>query len=171
MNEINKTLYIPLYGKAKVSKMGIILNDKTAETIWDENAVSLGRKSKSKWLAYFMAMRARVFDDWVRHMLSENSDAIVIHIGCGLDSRVSRIGPVNTMWYDMDFPEVITERKKFYAETAHYHMLSGNAADPMWLTQIPAGKAAVIVMEGVGMYLAPKELAGLFERLEDRFSS
>lgn len=72
--------------------MGIILNDKTAETIWDENAVSLGRKSKSKWLAYFMAMRARVFDDWVRHMLSENSDAIVIHIGCGLDSRVSRIG-------------------------------------------------------------------------------
>lgn len=99
--------------------MGIILNDKTAETIWDENAVSLGRKSKSKWLAYFMAMRARVFDDWVRHMLSENSDAIVIHIGCGLDSRVSRIGPVNTMWYDMDFPEVITERKKFYAETAH----------------------------------------------------
>lgn len=55
MNEINKTLYIPLYGKAKVSKMGIILNDKTAETIWDENAVSLGRKSKSKWLAYFMA--------------------------------------------------------------------------------------------------------------------
>src|SRR5699024_3885485 len=57
-------------------KMGIILNDKTAETIWDENAVSLGRKSKSKWLAYFMAMRARVFDDWVRHMLSENSDAM-----------------------------------------------------------------------------------------------
>lgn len=43
MNEINKTLYIPLYGKAKVSKMGIILNDKTAETIWDENAVT-GKK-------------------------------------------------------------------------------------------------------------------------------
>lgn len=65
----------------------------------------------------------------------------------------------------MDFPEVITERKKFYAETAHYRMLSGNAADPMWLTQIPAGEAAVIVMEGVSMYLAPKELAGLFEML------
>ena len=50
-------------------------------------------------------------------------------------------------------------------------MLSGNAADPMWLTQIPAGKAAVIVMEGVGMYLAPKELECLFEMLEERFSS
>ena len=50
-------------------------------------------------------------------------------------------------------------------------MLSGNAADPMWLTQIPAGEAAVIVMEGVSMYLAPKELAGLFEMLEERFPS
>ena len=58
-----------LYGKAKVSKMGIILNDKTAETIWDENAVSLGRKSKSKWLAYFMAMRARVLDVYKRQSL------------------------------------------------------------------------------------------------------
>ena len=68
-------------------------------------------------------------------------------------------------------PITIAERKKFYAETAHYRMLSGNAADPMWLTQIPAGKAAVIVMEGVSMYLTPKELAGLFEMLKERFSS
>ena len=34
MNGVNKTLYIPLYGKAYVSKKGIILNDKTAEQIY-----------------------------------------------------------------------------------------------------------------------------------------
>ena len=27
MNEVNKTLYIPLYGKAEVSRKGIILQD------------------------------------------------------------------------------------------------------------------------------------------------
>ena len=31
MNNVNKTLYIPLYGKAYVSRKGIILNDKKAE--------------------------------------------------------------------------------------------------------------------------------------------
>ena len=31
MNNVNKTLYIPLYGKAYVSKKGIILPDKKAE--------------------------------------------------------------------------------------------------------------------------------------------
>ena len=34
MNNINQTLYIPLYGKAYVSQKGIILNDKQAEKIW-----------------------------------------------------------------------------------------------------------------------------------------
>ena len=171
MDQTSRTLYIPLYGKAQVSKMGIILADQTAETIWNDNAVALGRKSKSKWLAYFMAMRARVFDDWVRRMLSEYPAAIVIHIGCGLDSRAGRIGAGNTMWYDLDFPEVIAERKKYYAENRHYRMLSGNAANPLWLTEIPAGKTAVIVMEGVSMYLAPEALARLFQMLAERFSS
>ena len=31
MNNVNQTLYIPLYGKAYVSRKGIILNDKKAE--------------------------------------------------------------------------------------------------------------------------------------------
>ena len=33
MNEVNQTLYIPLYGKAQVSKRGIILKDAMAEKI------------------------------------------------------------------------------------------------------------------------------------------
>ena len=70
MNEVNKTLFIPLYGKARISKMGIILNDKYAESIWGSCGFEIKGKSKSKWLAYNMAMRARIFDDWTRDELS-----------------------------------------------------------------------------------------------------
>jgi O-methyltransferase involved in polyketide biosynthesis len=62
MNSVNKTMYIPLYGKAYVSKKGIILRDKKAEEIWNKEGFSLKGKSKSKWLAYFMGMRAAVYD-------------------------------------------------------------------------------------------------------------
>jgi hypothetical protein len=48
MNNVNKTLYIPLYGKALVSKKGIILNDKKAEEIWQNQNFKLKGKSKSK---------------------------------------------------------------------------------------------------------------------------
>ena len=33
MNEVNKTLYIPLYGKAQLSKKGIILQIRTMKMI------------------------------------------------------------------------------------------------------------------------------------------
>lgn len=50
MNEVNKTLYIPLYGKAEVSRKGIILQDPIAEKIWKAEGFKITGKAKSKWL-------------------------------------------------------------------------------------------------------------------------
>ena len=91
MNAVNRTLFIPLYGKARVSRQRIILDDPTSEQIWEKEAFPIHGKSASKWLAYNMAMRARVFDDWTDLMLSENKKALILHIGCGLDSRCRRV--------------------------------------------------------------------------------
>ena len=62
MDNVNKTLYIPLYGKAYVSRRGLILRDSKAEEIWTAEGFPLRGKSASKWLAYYMGMRAAVFD-------------------------------------------------------------------------------------------------------------
>ena len=56
MNDVNKTLYISLYGKSKVSKQGIILKDTMAEKIWELESFKMKGKSKSKWLSYNMAI-------------------------------------------------------------------------------------------------------------------
>ena len=45
MDNVNKTLYIPLYGKALVSKKEIILNDSKAEEIWTAEGFVLKGKS------------------------------------------------------------------------------------------------------------------------------
>ena len=90
MDAVNKTLYIPLYGKALVSRNGILLRDEMAERIWEDSGFSLTGKAASKWLAYSMAMRAAVFDRWTAKMQEEHPEAIVLHLGCGLDSRCLR---------------------------------------------------------------------------------
>ena len=158
MTEVNKTLYIPLYGKSYVSKKGIILDDKKAEDIWSRVAFELKGKSKSKWLAYYMGMRARVFDDWLRDKLRDNVDTTVIHIGCGLDSRVERVGAAENLWYDVDFPEVIEERRRYYSENGSYKMISADIRNEGWLSEISDRLHAVVVMEGVSMYLTEEEL-------------
>lgn len=88
MTGVNKTLYIPLYGKSEISRRGIILNDKKAEEIWEKECFELKGKARSKWLALFMSMRAAVFDEWTVRTLSKYPQAVVLHIGCGLDSRI-----------------------------------------------------------------------------------
>lgn len=169
MNAINKTLYIPLYSKSYVSKKGILLNDKKAEQIWDEVAFELPKKSKSKWLCYYMAMRSRVFDDWVADKMSLHHDAVVLHIGCGLDSRNIRVGTSHHPWYDVDFPEVIAERMKFFNQTIDYSMIEADATDNHWLDIIPHDKIAIIVMEGISMYIDNDNFQLLLKRLSDHF--
>ena len=151
MNSVNKTLYIPLYGKACVSKKGLFLNDKKAEEIWETEGFALKGKSKSKWLAYYMGIRSAVFDEWVKQQMTEFKDAVVIHIGCGMDSRAIRVGVENQKWYDVDFAEVIEERKQYYSESTNYQMITGDVRDGNWLTSIPEKKCAIVVMEGVSM--------------------
>mgnify|MGYP003304503435 CR=1 FL=1 len=115
MDSVNKTLYIPLYGKSFVSKRGLFLRDETAERIWSAEGFKLRGKSASKWLAFYMGIRAAVFDEWVRAQLAAAPDAVVLHIGCGLDSRVKRVGTDGHKWYDLDFPQVIDERKRYFS--------------------------------------------------------
>lgn len=70
MNSVNKTLFIPLYGKSYVSKKGLFLTDKKAEEIWEAEGFALKGKSKSKWLAYYMGIRSAVFDEWVKKQMA-----------------------------------------------------------------------------------------------------
>ena len=170
MNNVNKTLYIPLYGKAYVSKMGIILHDARAEEIWEKEGFKLKGKSKSKWLAYYMGMRSRVFDNWVKEQIGKENDTVVIHIGCGMDSRAERIGASSVCWYDVDFPQVIAERKKYYSETEDYKMISADARHTDWLAQIKKSEHAIIVMEGLCMYLSPEETRALMSDISNHFN-
>lgn len=165
MNNVNKTLYIPLYGKAFVSKRGLFLDDKKAEEIWAAEGFSLKGKAKSKWLAFYMGIRSAVFDEWVKQQMTDAPNAVVIHIGCGMDSRIIRVGAESHAWYDVDFPEVIAERKRYYAETPHYNMIAGDARDCKWLTEIRENRHAIVVMEGVSMYLTAKEMQALTDSL------
>ncbi|MBO4982771.1 MAG: class I SAM-dependent methyltransferase [Clostridia bacterium] len=169
MNSVNKTMYIPLYGKAYVSKKGLFINDKKAEEIWEENSFSLKGKSKSKWLAYYMGIRSAVYDEWLKQQMAKLQNAAIIHIGCGLDSRIIRVGNESHKWYDIDFLEVIEERKKYYCENPNYQMLVGDARNCKWLDAINENASAIVLMEGVSMYLSLEEMKQLIDNLCNKF--
>lgn len=169
MNGVNQTLFIPLYGKAQVSRQKIILNDPWAEKIWSAETFPLKGKSKSKWLTYNMAMRAKVFDDWTCSVLAKEQNAVVIHLGCGLDSRCIRVKAEYSKWFDCDFPDVIAVRKRYYGPSDHYAMISMDARSPESMNALPDAECAVVILEGISMYLSNGQLHGLLEALQEKY--
>lgn len=115
-------------------------------------------------------MRARVFDDWTKRQLQQNDDALVLHIGCGLDSRCKRVKQDYKAWIDCDFPEVISVRRNYYTETENYRMMALDATDTEQIKQLPNRDTAIVVLEGVSMYLSKNQLHTFLKVLREKYN-
>ncbi|HUH68124.1 MAG TPA: class I SAM-dependent methyltransferase [Mycobacterium sp.] len=119
---------------------------------------------------YLVALRAKQLDDWCPDFLAHHPDAVVLHLGCGLDGRAFRLAlPPSVLWFDVDQPSVIELRGRLYDDTDHYRMIGSSVTDPQWLDHIPTGHPTLVVAEGLLMHLRESEVRHLLERLTDRF--
>jgi O-methyltransferase involved in polyketide biosynthesis len=69
---------------------------------------------------------------------------------------VYRIDPPETvLWYDVDYPETIDLRSRIYPDRRGYRMIGSSVTDLDWLAELPTGRPAFVVAEGLTMYLDP----------------
>lgn len=114
--------------------------------------------------------RARAHDVWARDFLRDYQDAVVLHLGCGLDARVFRIDPPDTVdWYDLDFPAVIDLRRQYLPSREHCALISSSVTDLGWLDDIPRGRPVLMIAEGLIPYLTAPEARRLLTSIVDAF--
>ncbi len=117
-------------------------------------------------------LRNREFDRYVRDFLARHPESVVVHIGCGLDSRFERVDNGKVEWYDLDLPEVIELRRKFIGdERPRYHLLGCSAFDSAWLeaVKVHSQRPFLFLAEGVLMYFKEAQVKWLVLTLRDRF--
>jgi O-methyltransferase involved in polyketide biosynthesis len=115
-------------------------------------------------------LRAKQYDDWIREFISEHPDAMVVYLGCGLDTRVMRIDPPpGVSWYDLDYPDVIALRERFFPKRSGYVMIASSVTDPGWLKNLPSDRPVMIVAEGMLEYLREQDVRTLLNRLTSHF--
>ncbi len=119
-----------------------------------------------------VAIRTLHFDNWTRQFLAVHEQAVVLHVGCGLDARVHRLEPgPGVLWYDIDYPEVIALCERVYPGRTNYRMLPASVTDPSWLADIPTDRPVLFLAEGLTMYLTKDDGLTLLRRVVDRFAS
>ena len=117
-------------------------------------------------------IRMKRFDRHVRDFLARNPDGVVVHIGCGLDTRYERIGNDQVEWFDLDVPEVMELRQKLIATDApHYHAVTASVFDTDWLAEVERFKPRpfLFIAEGVLPYFEEVQVKELFLCLSEHF--
>lgn len=166
-----ETLIPTLYGKALDNRTANpILGDKFADEVVRHIDYDFDKLGNVKGSAISLPVRAKHLDQWTREFIAANPSSTVLHLGCGLDSRVFRIDPpASVRWYDVDYPEVIELRRRLYPERHNYELIATSLIDLRWLDQIPADRPVLVVAEGVLIYLPEKDGLALLNRVAEQF--
>jgi O-methyltransferase involved in polyketide biosynthesis len=177
-----ETMLMTLSGRAIQSQWkNPVLRDPWAEEAmrhidYDLSKQLTGVASWSMWKDIgptIIATRAATFDLLTTRFLTDHPDATVLHVGCGMDSRVFRIDPpAGVQWFDVDYPDVIDLRRQLFPERdAAYHMIGAPLDDLRWLDEVPRDRPGLFIAEGVLHYVSETEVKALLNAVVAHFPS
>ncbi len=170
---ISETLLIPLYVRAKETR-------RTDAMLKDEIAVQTVNRidydfSRIKLQAHDelgVILRLREFDRFARDFMAAHPDGVIVHIGCGLDTRFERVGNDRVEWYDLDLPDVINLRRQLIREEGErYHLLACSVFDSAWIETVSAHRPrpVLFIAEGVIPYFEVERVKSLVQKLHATF--
>jgi O-methyltransferase involved in polyketide biosynthesis len=170
---IQESLFLTLCGRALDNRSPHpILADTMADEIVRKLGYDCGKFRLSASPIINIALRAKKLDEVAQKFISRYPDAVALDLGVGLDTRVWRIDPPPRVdWYDVDFPEVITARQQLLPDRANAHGIAADLTNPDWLDNIPTGRPAVIVADGLLAFLPQEGMISLLNRLVSHFPS
>lgn len=169
LGEVQETLLIPLYGRARdaVARHSI-LHDMRARDIvgaldYDFRRFRGGSLPGS-------VVRTSIFDGWVREFLRDHPEGTVVEIGCGLNTRFERVDNGRLRWFDLDLPDTIELRRHFFADSPRRRTLAGSVFDADWMAAVAAAPRPVLfVAEAVFLYFPAEQVRDALRQLADRF--
>jgi len=172
-DEIAETLLIPLYFRSLESMRpdGLIRDERSIRLVeqidYDFRKLKLPAHDSAA-----IIIRLLKFDELVRTFLHRNPHGVVVHIGCGLDTRFERVDNGTVEWFDLDLPEVMAIRLKWIGDPkGRAHSVAASVFETGWLEEIKNHAAGnlLFVAEGVFPYFKEEDLKVLFLRLMREF--
>ncbi len=172
LDSVPETMLIPLWARAVEAKQrSPILYDAKAVEMVNAIDYDFGKFVKGKASQVGCCLRASIIDGWVRQFLQEHPRGCIVEIGVGLDTRFERVDNNKATWFEVDLPDVIEVRRRFFEETQRRRFIGQSVLAWDW---IPAVKQAysrpfMFVAEGVFMYFEEKQVKELFAALAEEF--
>jgi len=170
LNGVQETMIIPLWARAmELKQPHPLLKDHKAVEIVRSLDYNFPKLEKEWATQVSVVIRTELLDSVVKKFMDKHEPGIIINLGCGLDTRYYRLENTDYLWFDVDLPNTIEIRKKFFKETDKYRMIAKSVFDYSWFDEIPENLPVMIIAEGLFMYFSEDEVAELMSALSGKF--
>jgi O-methyltransferase involved in polyketide biosynthesis len=139
LGPVPETLLIPLYARAtETGKPDPLLRDpKAVEMVAAIDYDFTPFQGADSLVG--ACLRATVFDAWVRAFLEQHPRGIVVDIGAGLDTRFERVHNGRVRWFDLDLPDAMALRRRFFADAPRRTSIAASVLDESWIGAVAQG--------------------------------
>ena len=115
-------------------------------------------------------MRTAMFDEWVKGFLGRHPEGTVVEIGAGLNTRFERLDNGTVHWFDLDLPDAVELRKKFFVDSGRRVTLAASILDPDWVAAVRRSPGPYcFVAEAVFIYLTEQEVKAALALIAGNF--
>ena len=173
LTPLEKTLLITLKGRALDSTARTsFLHDDLAAELAGRLDHDLGTVSLGLGVREGIGLRTSMLDRAVDSFVHAHPDAVVVELGSGLETRMSRLDPPATVdWFDIDLPDVIALREAMMPARENAHPVGTSLLDPRWTQAVPADRPTILVADGLLGFLSEAETTNLLRRITGHFTA
>lgn len=169
LGEVQETLLIPLYARAcDAASRRPVLGDRRARELVqsiDYDFSGFGGSSLSG-----SVYRSSIFDGWAARFIDQHPCGTVVEIGTGLNTRFDRLDNGRIHWFDLDLPDTIALRRRFFSDSERCTMLAGSVLDTDWFDVVAASPGPhLFLSEAVLIYLRDDDVRRVLTQLAQRF--
>lgn len=168
LSGVPETMLQTVYARAKESKTRGAISDKKAVEIIGKINYDFSLADKDKAMHDGVIARTIVLDRLVKKYLAKFKNAVVVNIACGLDTRCYRMENYSH-WYNLDLPETIEVRSRILTPTDKITQIPMSAMDDWGGRIAEKNVPALIIIEGLTMYLSESDVKQIFAVIEKNF--
>lgn len=168
LSGVPETMLQTIYARAKETKTRGAISDKKAVEIVEKIDYDFSLADKDSAMHNGVIARTIVLDKLAKEYLAKLKNAVVVNIACGLDTRCYRMDGYSH-WYNLDLPETIAVRSKILSPTDKISQIPMSAMDD-WSGEIAEKNVpALVIIEGLTMYLTENDVKQIFKVIGERF--
>ncbi len=170
LSGVPETMLQTLYARARESGTRGVIADPKAEEIIAELDYDFSLAERDAAMRSGVIARTLVLDRLVSDWLAAHPGAVVVNIACGLDTRCYRMTGY-AHWYNLDLPEAIAVRKRLLPEDGGAVTQIARSAMDDWGGDVAeSGAPALVIIEGLTMYLHEADVKRIFAVIAGRFA-